>query len=119
MKTNLLIKLALVTAIPIFFTGCSEKVPESTDFPSEQSQEFEVSEECLSVMAESASNPYPSDLGEKLLVESGDICKSKEEWEEALRRYPMAIGIVSEEYIDGSEYKIFCQVNPNKRICIE
>lgn len=76
---------------------------------------YPISDECDRAMAASAADQ--TEQGELLLVESGNVCSSRKEWEAALYRYPAAIGGTSTAYLDGSEYGILCRTNPEVRIC--
>lgn len=76
---------------------------------------YPISEECDATMAASAADP--SEKGEALLIEAGNICKSKAEWEAALYKYPGAIGGSSSAYLDGSEYDLVCSGHPQLYMC--
>lgn len=76
---------------------------------------FPISQECDAAMAASAADP--TEVGEALLVETGNICKSRAEWEAALWRYPAAIGGSSTAYLDGTEFDLICSNNPELYIC--
>lgn len=78
---------------------------------------YPIGPDCDAIMAASAADP--SQTGEELLVESGNVCESRKEWEAALYRYPGAIGGSSTAYLDGSEYDLICSLNPDLRICRE
>jgi hypothetical protein len=76
---------------------------------------FKISAACDAGMAASAADP--SENGERLLKETGNLCSSKEEWEAALYRYPRAIGITEAKFLDGSEFGLLCGSYPEVTIC--
>lgn len=76
---------------------------------------FNISEKCETGMAASAADP--SENGERLLKETGNLCGSQEEWEAALYKYPRAIGIVDAKFLDGSEFGLLCNSYPEVKIC--
>lgn len=76
---------------------------------------FDISAKCDAIMAASASDV--TDKGEALLVQSGNICRSRAEWEAALYKYPGAIGGSSTAYLDGSEFGTLCSLHPEVLIC--
>lgn len=78
---------------------------------------FPVSKKCETAMQAAAADP--SENGEKLLVQTGDICLNKKEWEAALYQYPGAIGGSSAAYIDGTEYDLLCRLHPELKICVK
>lgn len=76
---------------------------------------FQISAKCDAGMAASAADP--TENGEKLLKETGNLCSSQEEWEAALYKYPRAIGIVDAKFLDGSEFNLLCGSYPEVKIC--
>lgn len=76
---------------------------------------YPISAECDAAMAASAAEPLEE--GERLLKETGNICKSQEEWEAALYKYPGAIGGTSTAYLDGSEFDLLCGSYPEVKLC--
>ncbi len=76
---------------------------------------FNISEKCEVGMAASASDP--SENGERLLKETGNLCSSQEEWEAALYKYPRAIGMTEAKFLDGSEFGLLCGSYPEVKIC--
>ncbi len=78
-------------------------------------ESYPISAACDAAMAASAADP--SETGETLLIEAGNICKSRAEWEAALYKYPGAIGGSSSAYLDGSEYGLVCSGHPEIYMC--
>ncbi len=76
---------------------------------------FKISAACDAGMAASAADP--TENGEKLLKETGNLCNSQDEWEAALYKYPGAIGGADSSYLDGSEFGLLCRSYPEVKIC--
>jgi hypothetical protein len=76
---------------------------------------YTISAKCEAAMAASAADP--TENGERLLKETGNLCGSQEEWEAALYKYPRAIGVVDGKFLDGSEFGLLCNGYPEVKIC--
>lgn len=92
----------------------SETYDVSPETPDPRST-FNISAACDAGMAASAADP--TENGEKLLKETGNLCNSQEEWEAALFKYPGAIGGTDSSYLDGSEFGLLCRSYPDVKIC--
>ncbi len=95
-------------------TSGSETYEVTPEIPDPRST-FKISAACEAGMAASAADP--SENGEKLLKETGNLCTSQAEWEAALYKYPGAIGIVDSKYLDGSEFRLLCGSYPDVTVC--
>ena len=76
---------------------------------------FPISKKCETGMAASASDQ--SAKGEILLKATGNLCSSREEWEAALYKYPMAIGVTSPAALNDNDYVLLCSWYPDVKIC--
>ncbi len=102
----------LIAGVPLVLSIILNAIKDATKDPR---LDYPISMECDRAMKASAADL--SENGEKLLVETGNICGSRKEWEAALYRYPAAIGGSSTEYLDGTEYDLLCSRHEDLFIC--
>jgi hypothetical protein len=77
-----------------------------------------VSQQCLDAMEAAAAEPDPA-AADPLIVRTLDACASVDEWLEALRRHPGAMGLTERAEIGDLDVQSVCFGSEDTRVCVE
>ena len=78
----------------------------------------EPSVECHNAMVEASLERDP-EAADPLLIETLSTCKSADEWLEALRGHPQAMGLRGEEYVGEVDVRAACAGHKQEPVCVD